>query len=539
MGYNDLISNLRHAQVVTDRIITGQVDITSTYDDWLNSAFSLASLGQDGLPLFLKVSSMNAKFNEEECTEKYNRVMRDSRGRHTIATFFDIAKRHGVDITMPKGRPQKSAEQRREETGNKMKEALTYLDANYEFRFNVWTNRPEVKDKDEWRPVSDRDLYSIYCSLKMDGINISEKDVRAILYFDKFVKRYDAVCEWLDSLPKWQPAEGDNPEQGIFADDPIREFFEHIQFADDENHEFYIYFLRKWFIGLVGMMMGVIDEHNIMMVLTGDQHRGKTYFIRHILPPELHNYRYDANPSARVDKDFIISLSEFVLMFLDEFSFGSNAKSDAYKYIVSSTVSNERDSYGHFRERRLRRSALAAATNQKRYIKEREGNRRYLSVDVAGTTDLRAFPLDYERAYAMAIYLLEHGYETKPTAEESEWITQHNEAFMEPSDCDEVIRTYYRAALELEPCKALAAGDIMQQLRSRGFFGKGFTAVEIGRALKRLGYEAHTIRGNHKYMIVEKTQEELNAENERDANEIRSAMLAASGVQPEYEEMPF
>lgn len=537
MATNNKELDLRHAKIVTERILSNGIDITSNYDDWLKIAFSLASLGQEGLPLFLTVSSLNPRYNQEECADKFNRIMGDKRGCISIATFFSIASLHGIDISMPKGRPKKTAEQRKEETSNNMVEGFNYLASKYEFRFNVWTNRPEMRViGEDWHPVSDRDLSSIYCSLKTQGINVSEKDVRAMLNFNEFVKDYDAVREWLDSLPEWQPSEGDDLEKGIFADDPIRTFFEHILFTDDWNHEFYIYFLRKWFVGLVGMMMGKIEEHNLMLVLVGKQHKGKTYFIRNILPPELQLFRYDANPSSRIDKDFVISLTEFVLIFLDEFSFTNNAKSDTYKYITTSTVSNERDAYAHYRERRSRRAALVGATNNKYYIKERDGDRRYLSVDVAGTIDLHKFPLDYMRAYAMAKYLLEHGYKTKPTAQESEWITQHNEDFIEPSDCEEVIRTFYRPPLELERCKALTAGDIYSQLRARGLCGNNFSTVEIGRTLNRLGYNRHPVHGTNKYMIIEKSQDELNDENERDAAEIRRAIIEARGEEPEYEE---
>lgn len=533
----DTAAALRKAEFVTQRILESHVDITADYNDWMLLAFALCNLGEAGRRMFIDISSLNPKFIKEECEEKFDHLNNSSHGNVSIGTFFEIAKRHGIDTSVPMGRPQKSEEQRQEETRNKMLAGMDYLTANYQLRHNVWTNRAEMLTDGKWRPVTDRDVDSIYCTMRTEGINISNNDVRALLGFDKLVKAFDAVKEWLDSLPEWTPSEGDDPEAGIYKDDPIREFFEHILFKDNWNHEFYIYYLRKWFVGLVGMMLGLIDEHNILLVLCGEQHKGKTYLIRHILPPELREYRYDANPSARVDKDFIISLSEFVLVFLDEFSFGSNAKSDAYKYIVSSTTSNERDSYGHFREKRRRRAALVAATNHKRYIKDPEGNRRYLSVDVAGTVNLHEHPLDYRRAYAMAKYLLQHGFQTKPTAQESEYISQHNVEFMEMNDCEEAIRTFFREPLELEPCKAISSGEIMQILRNRwGIFGKGFSANEIGRTLIRLGYEPHPIRGINKYMIVEKTPDELDNEGKSDALAIRQSLVQPDAEQPEYED---
>lgn len=536
-NFDESAATLRKAETVVRRILESHTDITADYNDWMLLAFSLSSLGEEGRKLFIDISSVSPKFNLKECEEKFDHIKGTSQGKVGIGTFFDIAKRHGIDISMPKGRPQKTIEQRQEESRNKMQAGMEYLASHYMLRYNVWTHRAEMQVDGKWRPITDRDVDSIYCTMRTEGISISDKDVRALLSFNKLVKEYDAIREWLDSLPDWEPSEGDDIEAGIFKDDPIREFFEHILFVDEENHEFYIHYLRKWFVGLAGMMLGVIDEHNILLVLCGKQHKGKTYLIRRILPPELSEYRYDANPSAHVDKDFIISLSEFVLIFLDEFSFGNNAKSDAYKFIVSSTTSNERDAYGHFREKRRRRAALVAATNHKRYIKDPEGDRRYLSVDVAGTVNLHEHPLDYRKAYAMAKYLLLHGYKTKPTAEESECISKHNEAFMELNDCEEVIKTYFRAPLALEPCKALSSAEIMQKLRNNwGIFGKGFSTNEIGRTLKRLGYEPHIIKGTNKYMIVAKTSDELMGEGERDAQSIRESQTNPEAEMPEVED---
>lgn len=521
MSKISLQATMLRIKLYLDYIQSHGIDLTQNYDEWVLLGFAFASLGEDGREPFHIISKFSDKYSYDECNKKFDNVLATSRNEISIGTFFDIAKRYGIDIPTPMGRPRKTEQQREEETANKMQKAMMYLAEHFCLRHNTWTKRCEVKKAHGWEVVDDREFHSIYCDMKLNGINVSENDLQALLESKNVSQDYDAVNEWLTSLEKWTPHEGDDIEHEKFVDDPIREFFEHVQFKDEENHEFYIHFMRRWFVGLVGMMLGIIDEHNLMIVLAGSQHIGKTFFARNILPPELKNFLYMANPSQRVDKDFSISLSEFVLVFLDEFSFGSNSKSDAYKFIVTSTTTNERDAYARYREKRVRRAALIAATNTKRYIKDREGNRRYLSVDVLGTLNLNEHPLDYKRAYAMAIYLIEHGYATKPTAEESELITRHNEDFMEITDCEEVIRTFYREPFPEESgIRALTAGEIMQQLRILGFFGKGYNAVEIGRTLKRLGYEPHLVNGNNRYLIVKKDDTTMVSEGQDSASTI-------------------
>ena len=528
---------------VVDEIRNRGIDITAKYDEWMLEGFALGSLGEEGREPFHAISSMHQDYDYDKCNAKFDNILATSRNTVSIGSFFDIAKRYGIDISMPKGRPRKTEQQRGEETANKMQRACEFLIANYRLRYNEWTKRCEICQEKGWVPINDREFHSIYCEMKLQGINLSENDLQALLSAKHVIKSYDAVREYLDSLPEWTPQEGDDVENERFKDDPIREFFEHIQFADDENHEFYIHYMRKWFVGLVGLMLGTIEEHNLMIVLSGTQHIGKTFFARHILPPELRDYLYQANPSQRVDKDFVISLSEFILVFLDEFSFGSNAKSDAYKFITTSTTSNERDSYARFRERRTRRAALIAATNNKRYIKDAEGSRRYLSVDVAGTLNIYDHPLDYARAYAMAKYLLANGYKTKPTADESAELTRHNDEYMEITDCEEVIRAFFRPPFEGEKCRALSAGVLMQMMRIRGFSGKGYSSIELGRSLRRIGYQPHIIKGAVKYLIVEKDTEALKSEEASDAltilHDIQSSSDAVGDNDGEKEVEPF
>ena len=286
-----------------------------------------------------------------------------------------------------------------------------------------------------------------------------------------------------------------------------------------EDEPFYDQMLKKWHTGLVALMLGRISENPQMPILKGAQHIGKTFFVRHILPPELSDYRLEVGPSERIDKDFIISLSETPLILFDEISFGSNQKNEAFKYIVTSSRSNVRDAYAHFRESRQRRASLIATTNDDYFIRESEGSRRYLAIDLKDTVDLDAFPLPYEGAYAQALYLLDHGFDPKPTHDESQQITEHNRNFMEVSDCEEAILTFLRQPDGTSPMEALSAGDIMRELNYRGFRGREYNANTIGRNMKKLNFESRVIHGTRKYLVAKVDYALHNTENKEDVKE--------------------
>jgi hypothetical protein len=363
----------------------------------------------------------------------------------------------------------------------------------------------------DWRPFQDRDLDTFYCRLLENGLRVKQQDVKAMIFSRDFCPDYDAFATWLNSLKPWNP--DTDP-------DYLHDFYVgHMEFCDPENEDFYDRMLKKWHVGLVALVLDRTNENPMMPILKGKQHIGKTFFARHILPPCLRDYRLEVGPSERLDKDFVISLSETPLIIFDEISFGSTQKNEAFKYIVTSSRSNLRDAYARFRESRKRRASLIATTNEDNFIRNAEGSRRYLVVDLKGTVDLENFPLPYEGAFAQALYLLDHGYQPKPDQEESQLISQHNSLYIEPNDCEEVLKTFLRKPEKEEQGIALSAGDILTELGDLGHRGRSFSTSEIGKAMKRMNFESKRILGYTKYLVVLVDRDIRHKENEADSRE--------------------
>ena len=138
---------------------------------------------------------------------------------------WEIAQKHGIDTSKPRGRRAKTAEEKREEQKNQMESAFKLLRQWAHWRFNTCLNRPEIQEPGgSWRPVNDRDLSTYYCRLKESGVKTSANDVAHIIFNRDFTSDYDPFRSYLDELPKWK--EGD-PDYSHCAD----------AFAD--------YFLRK------------------------------------------------------------------------------------------------------------------------------------------------------------------------------------------------------------------------------------------------------------------------------------------------------
>ena len=133
---------------------------------------------------------------------------------------------------------------------------------------------------------------------------------------------------------------------------------------------------------------------------------------------------------------------------------------------------------------------------------ENEALIQQLVIDLKGTVDLENFPLPYEGAYAQALYLLDHGFNPQPTHEESQLITDHNRRFEEPNDCEEAIRTFLRQPDGIGSSETMSSGDIMHELNYRGFRGREYNANNIGKTMRKLGFESKVIHGTRKYLVV-------------------------------------
>ncbi len=505
-------TDLERLEVVAKRITESQIDLTAQYTDWVRITLACASLGEGAREAYHDICSIYPGYDRKECDEKFDNCLKTGKGLVTLGTLMQAAKDAGIDISMPRGRRPQSQQDKEEEKKNRMAKMTEMLRLWANWRYNIWHQRAEILEGNgEWRPIQDRDLHTFYCRLQNNGIKVTPQDVKSMIYSRDFCEDFDEINTWLDSLKPWNP--DTDP-------DYLRDFYVgHLEFADSENEEFYDCMFKKWFVGLVAMMRGVSHENPIMPILKGLERIGKSFFARHILPEHLRKYMIEVGPATYIDKDFIISLSETPLILIDEFSFGSDKKNDIYKYLVTSNRSNLRDSYAHFRESRERRASLIATTNLNNFVPNAEGARRYLVVDLKGTVDLDNFPLPYEGAYAQALYLLEHGFQHKPDQDESKLITRHNLPYFEVDDYAEVLNLFFRQPEAGEQGLAMTAGNILLKLGELGYHGATLKASEIGKALKRMGFESKLIHGVNKYLVVEKDQKEYENEQKEDAKE--------------------
>lgn len=85
---------------VVECIEARHLDLTASYADWLNLGFALSdAFAESGRELYHRISRFYPRYNPTECDRKYDSCLHgNGQGVH-LATFFELAKRGGIDLS--------------------------------------------------------------------------------------------------------------------------------------------------------------------------------------------------------------------------------------------------------------------------------------------------------------------------------------------------------------------------------------------------------------------------------------------------------
>ena len=483
-------TELEHLELVARRIAESGCDITREYNDWINVTFACASLGEAARKCYHTICRQYPRYQYDECDKCFDNCLRTGRGDITLGTLIKLAKDNGIDTSLPKGRRPKSQQAKEEEQKNQVASIKEKLTAQYRWRKNTLTDKVEYSaDGDSWAEVDDRLVNTIITRLREEGWRVSDNMLRSLIDSSDFSVDYNPITDYLDSLVPW------NPETDP---DYIHEMFVgHMEFKNPEDADFYDMVFHRWFVCMVALWLGRIPQNPLLPTFCGPENIGKTFLCKHILPPILKYYWTEVRPNDPFNTDTMLILSKMLLVILDEIRINSDSKSNMLKYLLTSTQTNLRASYDRYSKTRNRLASTIATTNYQQFIREEEGNRRFVGIDIVGTKNLNEFPINHDGAYSQALYLLKNDYQLEPTQEEYQLIKVHNRDYMQLNDCEEALRSFVREPGTCGTTQNLLPGELLQELNNKGFRGQGFNTIEIGKAMKHLGFEKkHSNRGS-------------------------------------------
>jgi predicted P-loop ATPase len=240
--------------------------------------------------------------------------------------------------------------------------------------------------------------------------------------------RYHPVKEWLDGI-KWD---------GVSRLDDLARQLESPM--DDDLKKVLV---RKWMLGAVQLIYtDKPDPLQGVLVLQGGQGLGKSTWLKSLCPVD--GAIADGKTIDPRNKDSVIESTRYWIVELGELD-ATFRKADisALKAFITQEYDEYRAPYERASERHVRRTAFTASVNQKTFLADGTGNRRYWTIEL---TNIEYNKLDMGQVWAEVLALFREGEQWRLTPEELDKLNSGNEKYEMINDYKHAIEQLYGKA---------------------------------------------------------------------------------------------
>ena len=373
-----------------------------------------------------------------------------------------------------------------------------------QLQYDILTRKKRMLNKNgKWEEMFDRDENDLFiecCSVT--GENFTEKLFETVLN-SSVVPAVNPLRLYLNSLDEW--TEGMPDYIGQAADT--------VHMASDKENKLWNSCFHKWFVAMVaGWIYENVVNHQVICLI-GKQGIFKSTWIRNLLPPELQAYVSDMPEQERFDKDERLRAAEYAIINLDELDKLSDRELNKLKALVTSTHIDERASFGHNKEKRVRIASYAASGNKEEFLTDQTGNRRWLPFHVISIESPFTNKLPYSGMYAQALYLLKNHFNYWFDNSEVDALKEHVDKFMVPDSTEELLLSCFAPAdKNMAGAKFLKLSEIAAKITDYGKLRKPVDTRHLSAMMKK----HHFVKGRDNshnrdrgYIVREYTQAEI------------------------------
>ena len=380
-------------------------------------------------------------------------------------------------------------------------------------RYNVITRKYEIYNEDTatWCEKTDRMESTLYCRITEEiGKRILKSDLHQLLG-SEFSPEYNPFVDYLGSLPP-------------IADDDTTDYIDqvasmvHVAAADNEKHHRWF---KKWFVAMIASWLDPEVTNHVILAYIGRQGIYKSTFMRRLLPPVLSGYFSVRNYASRMDKDDRLMLAEKGLVALEEIDSLTPRELNQLKAIVTAETIDERDAYSANRESRVHIASFCATGNNRRFLTDLTGNRRWLPFYVTDIDSPYTHPIPYERLYAQAHALYRAGFQYWFEADEVAELDAHNANFEEPNMVQELIETYFRQPYGGEAGQFYTAANILTAITAYCGSRVQIRPRDISICMNRLGYVQCRVGNLRGWNVVPLTGNDIHDNHKLNAHRSR------------------
>ena len=445
--------------------------------------------------------------------------------------------------------------------------ACEWLEQNYlnwgHLRHDIVTDRLQIRCADStgeeairrggerqerWRNLTDKDINTMVCNCVAESqVNINVSEMWTALKSD-MVPSVHPIRAWLDGLPPYTPDQpdwidwlasqvqvADNASSGVAWSNsggegsnsggegssggttllnPTQPYSTPTQVSSADLY--WRQCFKKWFVAMVASWMKDEVVNHTVLVFVGRQGIFKTTWLDHLIPPALREYSSKLPLSGQISKDDRLRLCENAMLNIDELDAICGREMNIVKSLLTSTDVNERAAYGRLKERRVRLASFCASTNNREFLTDVTGNRRWLPFEVESIQNPFHITLPYELIYAQAKALVESGrFIYWFDLEDIEQLEKHNEEFRAMENEEELLKVYFAVpASDSMNSKFLTTAEISEKLISAGNIKRPMSLSRLGMILGQHGFIASRqgTPARRGWIVYERDSEEINAE---------------------------
>lgn len=406
----------------------------------------------------------------------------------------------------------------------RIKSAIDYLKSKYDFLYNIVTADIEYKRKNEkeYRIFDDRTFSTVVIELGLQGYKVSDNELKNIIHSDYVSVLFHPFRHYFDRIGKCESKYEYN--QGNFIKvlegrDYIKEFCQQIYLKDETLRNYLVEGFRKWFVGLV---VSIYDDdislykiNQICFILVGAQSKYKTTFFEHIVPAHLRTEYFYSGSFNFHDKDNEKRMATKIVMSMEEMASYTKTDIEIVKAKITQPRVVVRPAFYRRDLRLKRRASFCGTQNNKQFLKDETGSRRFFVVDIERIVIDAEFPID--KMYAQGLQHLRDGYKYWFDENDVTEVEGVNEKYQLRSFEYELVMTnYVKPDNHYDPndIKYLTATDIAIKLAEDKKINVNNTVINnIGKALSSLGFEKVIKKINKKPVYVWKVVEKNTVDN--------------------------
>ena len=347
-------------------------------------------------------------------------------------------------------------------------------------QYDVLTQKTQQKTENGiWKEMTDRDKNDLYMECcATAGMNLTSQLFMTVLN-SNIIRAVNPLKNYVQSLAPWSP---DQP-------DYINMVADMVHMGSEAEDELWHKCFKKWLVAMVaGWQSEYVVNHQVF-VLVGKQGIYKSTWINRLLPPELRAYGTDNFNIERIDKDEKLRAAEYGLINIDELDKLSERELNKVKAMITNTHIDERASYGHNKEKRVKVASYAASGNKIEFLTDLTGNRRWLPFHVLSINSPFDNEMPYAGMYAQADYLRRHGFNYWFSLDDTEAMKSHVEGFMVPDKVEQLLLLHFDRVEEDDPqATFLTTAEISAKLTIYGSLRKDVDIRRLGSILSNQGF---------------------------------------------------